>query len=350
MTLLVKIEGRYVHLILVYKKRVVQEFRYLSFKDLREGIDILKKKNGINLIVFFWPYGGKIIKKSVVTVNEKIIKKLHSAFGFDSQCNNMMLQSMKVLQKEFLNVPQKIICDTAFFLDFPEVSFLYAIPYEFSQKGIRRFGKHGVFHQWAVNRVAEESGCKYKKIISVCLDAHTNVAAIKNGKTVDVSDGFSDAGGVVSEHGCGMIDLFSVFEMVSEGMSCARIEKILSQESGLASLSLQGFHFEDIFNSPKNEHERFVKQFYQYQILKHVGAFTAVLGGLDALIFTGREYPYSKNFIKGLLKEMSFLGIKMKSISSSRESICLTQKKSQLQVFLVQKDFLKVIEDFKVLS
>ncbi len=340
MTLSVRVDATHIDFALQGEKGPVWKFRYGSLKEAWTGAELLKKSKDITCILFFWPHGGDVIEDTIALVSERAMQKMLKALPFDPVLNPKMLSVIRALKKVFADTPQRLVCDTAFFLTLPPASYLYAIPYEFSCKGIRKYGRNGMAHEWAMKELKERSDQHDGRVITVYLNPRTNIAAIKNGMAVEVSDGFSDAGGVVSAHGCGMIDPSLVFQMLEQGATCDQIEKVLSEESGLSVLSQQGLEFKDIFTRDSRK-AKFAREFYQYQLLKYIGAYTAVLGGVEAIVFIASKELKAKNFVRELLKKIPYEGFRRKLRLLDQESVCLTQKSSSVQAFLFQPDFLK---------
>jgi acetate kinase len=126
-------------------------------------------------------------------------------------------------------------------------------------------------------------------------------------------------------------------------MSCETVENILSKESGLGVLSQQGFHFQNMF-SDDSEENNFIREFYQYQILKYIGSCTAVLGGADAVVFIARKDLRAQNFVEGLLKRLPYPGLKRKSPLSLGKMKQFTRKDSSVQAFLLEESLFDFYE------
>ncbi|MBF0511348.1 MAG: hypothetical protein HQL13_03370, partial [Candidatus Omnitrophica bacterium] len=152
-----------------------------------------------------------------------------------------------------------------FFSSLPEYAKAFAIPIEYRDKGIYRKGRLGPVHEWGVKKISEKRQKRFEKTVSVVLDNYSNVVAIKNGKPISLTDGFSDTDGILSKTACGGIDTSIVFQMFSGGKSAQEIKKILSEKSGFKSLLGKDLDIKDIL-ARRDAKARFAREIYLYQL------------------------------------------------------------------------------------
>lgn len=235
--------------------------------------------------------------------------------------------------------PQVGVFDTAFHQTMPKSAFLYGLPYEAYEKyGLRRYGFHGTSHRYVSQRCAELMGehMTNLRIITCHLGNGASLAAVKHGKSVDTSMGFTPLEGLVMGTRCGEIDPAIIpFLMKKEGMSPEQIDNYLNKKSGVLGLSGISSDFRDIEDAAKqgNERAQLALDVFAYKVRKYIGGYVAAMGGVDAIVFTaglgensiamrdkicnGLEYLGTridpvKNNVRGKAAEISVDGAKVK--------------------------------------
>lgn len=237
------------------------------------------------------------------------------------------------------NIPQVGVFDTAFHQTMPKHAFLYGIPYEaYTQYGVRRYGFHGTSHKFVSQRTAEMMGKHMSeiRIITCHLGNGASIAAIKFGKSIDTSMGFTPLQGLVMGTRCGDIDpAIPPFLMRKEGMTPDQIDTYLNKKSGVLGLSGLSSDFRDLELAAEkgNERAQLAIDVFAYTVRKYIGSYVAAMGGVDAIVFTaglgensvqmrdqicnGLEYlgtriDPSRNNIRGKEQEISVEGAKVK--------------------------------------
>ena len=189
----------------------------------------------------------------------------------------------------------------------PQYARAYAIPFEYTQGGLVRYPRNGIVHEWAVKKLAAVKAPKRRKIITVFLNDGADVVALKDGKPVMTSQGFSDFDGIMSQTGCGAIDTSIVFQLCSAGYSLERIYQVLSQESGFKALVGEKLRFSDLIVR-RDLKARLALDIFSYQLIKTIGARTAVLEGVDAIVFIGDDQKGAQDWTTHFLRQVKFLG------------------------------------------
>lgn len=191
------------------------------------------------------------------------------------------------------DVPHVAVFDTAFFHTIPRRAFLYAVPYElYESDHIRRYGFHGTSHRYVSGKAAEQLGIPPEevKLITCHLGNGCSVAAIDGGKAVDISMGLTPQEGLVMGTRSGDIDIGVIFHLARQkGMTLDEIEKLLIHRSGLLGLSGRSNDMRDLVHAAQegDPRARIAVEVFCYRVKKYIGAFWAVLGGADAVVFTG---------------------------------------------------------------
>ena len=196
----------------------------------------------------------------------------------------------------------------------PEYARAYAIPFEYTEGGLVRYGRNGIVHEWAVKKLAAIKATKRRKIITVFLNDGADVVAIKDGRPVMTSQGFSDFDGIMSQTGCGSIDTSIVFQLFSAGYSLENIYQVLSQESGFKALGR-------VADLIVRRSRRLAMDIFSYQLIKTIGACAAVLEGVDSIVFIGDDQKEIRDWTWHFLRQMEFLGLKDAEQDQRRRSL-----------------------------
>ena len=210
------------------------------------------------------------------------------------------------------NTPKIGVFETAFHTSIPTERRLYGVPYEWYEKyGLMRMGYHGASHSY----IAQESR-KYgpaERVISCHLGGSSSICAIKDGKSVDTSFGFSLQSGLIHANRTGDADAYIIPFLQSEGLSDEDIEAGLSKNGGLLGLSGLSNDMRDLESAAEqgNERAQIALDVFVNGIIKQIGAFYAELGGLDQLVFTGGIGEHSPYTRKAVCKQLQHLGIEL---------------------------------------
>jgi len=261
-------------------------------------------------------HGGEAFSESAV-LDDAAIKKLEKVADLAPLHNPPNIMGIKVCNELMPDKPQVGVFDTAFHQSMPEKAYVYALPYEYYKKyGVRRYGFHGTSHGFVAKRAAQmmDQPLSELKIISCHLGNGASVAAVKNGKSVDTSMGLTPLEGLVMGTRCGDIDPAIIpFIMDKEDISASEMDDILNKESGLLGLSQISSDMRNIKKAIKREDNKakLALKTFIYRVKKYIGAYTAAMGGVDAIIFTAGIGENSVDTREGILKGLEYLGIKV---------------------------------------
>jgi acetate kinase len=262
--------------------------------------------------------GGEKLRKPV-KANEKVIEELKKFNKIAPLHNPFNILGIETARKVFKKAEQVAVFDTEFYANLPEKAYVYPIPEKIREKyGFRRFGFHGISHEYVAKEGAKTIKKPFNKIkiITCHLGGGTSITAIKNGKAVDTSMGYSPLEGVVMMTRCGNIDLEIVFELL-EDYSVEEVKCMLNYESGLKGICGEN-NMLGVLNKIKkgDKKAKLALDIFVYKIKKYIGACYAILDGCDLLVFTGTiGYGSSKirNLIcknSGILKNTKVLAVK----------------------------------------
>jgi acetate kinase len=209
------------------------------------------------------------------------------------------------------------VFDTAFHQTMPGKAFMYAIPYEYyTDLKIRRYGFHGTSHRYVSARAAELLGkpIEQLKLISCHMGNGSSICAIAGGKSVDTSMGFTPIAGLPMGTRCGDIDV-SILEYLasSTGMDIEKLTNILNKKSGVLGVSGVSSDFRDLDEAADagNKRAALALDMFNYDVAKTVGAYAAVMNGVDAIIFTAGIGENSPSTRAGICQYLGYMGAKL---------------------------------------
>jgi len=328
-----------------------------KIKNHKQGIKIMLKQllktkkikaiKEIKVVGHRTVHGGELSKSCII--NKKVINIIKKFSPLAPLHNPVNLKGIVEMQKILPNIAHVAVFDTAFHQTMQEHAFIYALPYEFYKKyKIRRYGFHGTSHQYVSQRAAAilKKTFTKLKIITCHLGAGCSMAAIKNGKVIDTSMGFTPLEGLVMGTRAGDIDpgiliyLADKFKMKPSGM-----DKLLNEKSGLAGLSGIGKDMRLILRGYKkgNKRCRLALEIFCYRIKKYIAAYAAALGDVDAVVFTagiGENVP----LVRDLSANISCLGIKIdKNKNKKTKEGIISSNSSGIKVLVIPTDEEKMI-------
>ncbi len=264
-------------------------------------------------------HGGNKYDHPVI-IDEEVIQDIQRFARLAPLHNPANLMAIKESQKLMPGIPQVAVFDTGFHQRMPAHAFLYGLPYEiYERDGIRRYGFHGISHQFVALQAAAHLKQRFRelKIITCHLGNGASVCAIDHGRTVDTSMGLTPLEGLIMGTRCGDLDPSVVFYLNKEkGLSLDEIEEILNRRSGLKGLSEVSSDLREIEEEANKGNTKALSAMnvFCYRIRKYIGAYTAALGGLDALVFTGGIGEGSA-WVRGLACQgLSHMGISVDTI------------------------------------
>ena len=261
--------------------------------------------------------------------------------------NPANIQGIKACRKVMPETPMVGVFDTAFHQTLPEKAYLYGIPYEYYEKyGIRRFGFHGMSHEYVAKETAAAMGKDVKEIRTiVChLGNGASITAVNGGKSVDTSMGYTPLDGIIMGTRCGSLDPEIVHAMADKtGGSMEDVMQVLNFRSGLYGLSGNiSSDMRDIEKAYEAGDKAAIRAFdtYIYSIVKYIGAYMAVLGGADAITFTagiGENSPFVRKHVCSYLKG---LGVVMddKANEEGKGARCISAEGSSVKVYTIPTD------------
>lgn len=300
-----------------------------------------------------------------VLITPAVMEALQECAKIAPLHNPPNIQGIEACEAIMPNVPQVAVFDTAFHQTMPAEAFLYGLPYEaYTELGVRRYGFHGTSHKYVSQRVAELMGKHMSdlRIISCHLGNGSSVAAIKAGRSIDTSMGFTPLSGLIMGTRCGDIDPAIVpFLMDKWDMTYHEIDAIMNKKSGVLGISGVSNDFRVIEEAAEegNKRAQLALDMFHYKVRSTIGAYAAVMGGVDAIVFTagigengignrdaicnGLEYlgtrlDRERNNVRGKETEISVEGSKVKIfVVPTNEEIMIARDTKRITASLVMK-------------
>ncbi|MEE1112390.1 MAG: acetate kinase [Bacteroidales bacterium] len=257
-----------------------------------EKIGVIASLTEINACGHRVAHGGEVFKESVL-VGEKEKEQIRALFALAPLHNPANLQGIEAMQAILPNVPQVAVFDTSFHQSMPAEAYLYAIPYEYYQTDkVRRYGFHGTSHRFVAPKAAKMAGLDINnsKIISCHLGSGASICAVKNGKSVDTSMGFTPVEGLIMGSRCGDLDLGVLLYIAEkENMTTKDMNNFINKKCGLNGITGGVVDMRDIMAGKREgkERETYAFDMFAYRVKKYIGAYAAAMGGVDAILFTG---------------------------------------------------------------
>lgn len=308
---------------------------------------VIKSLNEISAVGHRVLHGGEIYKDSVL-VTDEVMKNLEALKPLGPLHMPANISGIVACQKILPSAPQVAVFDTAFHANMPKEAFLYAIPYEaYEDWRIRRYGFHGTSHKFVSGEAAKLLGKNLEdaKIITVHLGNGSSVAAVSGGHSIDTSMGFTPLEGLIMGTRSGDVDA-SVVSFIAEklGLKGDEIAQYFNKKCGALGISGVSSDMMDINEASENGNERakLVVPMMAHRIKKYIGAYAALLNGVDAIVFTGGIGENQADLRELSLSNMEYLGVEFdeeKNNNLPRGTVEeISKPNSRVKVFRIPTD------------
>ncbi len=286
---------------------------------------VLKDKGEIAAVGHRTVHGGEDFAESVL-IDENVMDTLRECAKFAPLHNPHNIKGIEVCDELLPDVPQVAVFDTAFHQTMPPVAYVYGLPYELYEKlRVRRYGFHGTSHKYVAHRAAQILGRPITelKIITCHLGNGASITAIKNGKSIDTSMGFTPLEGLLMGTRCGDIDPALVpYLMETEGLTAQEVNNLMNKKSGALGVSGLSNDMRIVEDAAMKGHERaaLAVDIMSQRIKKYIGAYAAEMGGVDAVVFTGGVGEHSPIVRGKVCRGLEFLGIVLDEEANERDA------------------------------
>jgi acetate kinase len=275
---------------------------------------VIRDRNEIAAVGHRTVHGGEAFSASV-QIDADVIQTIRDCSVFAPLHNPHNLKGIEVCIELLPDTPQVAVFDTAFHQTMPAESYLYALPYSFYEKlRVRRYGFHGTSHRYVAEQAAQELGRPIEdlKLITCHLGNGASIAAVQQGASVDTSMGFTPLEGLVMGTRCGDIDpALVLYLMHATGLTPEEMDSLLNKKSGMLGLTEMSHDMREIEDEAQKGNPRcqLALDIYCRRIKKYIGAYAAVMGGVDAIVFTGGIGENSDIVRRLVCQDMGYLGI-----------------------------------------
>ena len=260
-------------------------------------------------------HGGEYFAHSV-RVDAEAKKKIAACCELAPLHNPANLKGIETMERLLPGVPQVAVFDTSFHQTLPKEAFMYALPYEFYESyRVRRYGFHGTSHKFVAEKACRILGwnIEEKKIITCHLGNGSSITAIRGGKSVDTSMGFTPNAGVIMGTRTGDIDLGALLYVCEkEGLNISQANDLINKHSGLQGISGVSSDCRDLQAAARegNERARLALDMLAYDVKKFIGTYAAVLNGADLIVFTGGIGENDDEVREQVCTDMEYMGIR----------------------------------------
>ena len=262
-------------------------------------------------------HGGEEFSDSIV-ITKRVVKVIRSHFKIAPLHNPPNLLGIKVAQKLLPRIKHVAVFDTAYHQTIPPSAYLYALPYSFYEKDkIRKYGFHGTSHKYVAIKAAQilKKPLNSLKLITCHLGNGSSITAVKGGKSINTSMGFTPLEGLVMGTRSGDIDPAIVFYLMNKKkLSVTKIDDLLNKRSGLLGLSGVSSDMRDMYKAVRRGNKKATLAFEVFidRIQKYIGYFIVAMDGVDAIVFTAGIGENHAPTRRAVCRKLSFLGKKVK--------------------------------------
>jgi len=304
---------------------------------------VLPDPGGIDAVGHRVVHGGETFKHSVL-VTQEVKREIRSLFDLAPLHNPAHLAGINAVEEVLPGVPQAVVFDTAFHQTMPPTSYMYAIPTVlYRRHKIRRYGFHGTSHDYVSRRAAEFIGRPLEelKMVTCHLGNGASCTAVLGGKSYDTSMGMTPLEGLMMGTRSGDLDPAIVpYAMGKEDLTLYEVSSMLNKHSGLLAISGISGDMREILEAMDRGHEgaRLAFDMFVYRLRKYIGAYTAAMNGLDALVFTAGIGENSPRLRQCVCEGLTFFGIRIDPVrneAASNEPRRISADESKVEVLVV---------------
>lgn len=320
-------------------------FIFVKSLILDKKVGVIKDLKDISAVGHRVVQGGDEFSTPTI-INDKLIKNVENLISIAPLHNVANLAGIKACQTVLgKDLPQVAVFDTAFHSTLPQKAYICPIPYEFYEKyGVRKYGYHGISHYYASCESAKllKKDINDTKIITCHLGNGSSIAAINAGKSVDTTMGFTPAAGFMMGTRSGSLDP-GIMSFISEkeNLSPKEFNEIINKKSGLLGVSGVSNDAREILEAANSGNKRAIlaQDMFCYQVMKTIASYIAVLGGCDAITFTGGIGENRFEYRKNICSHLSFIGAKidekLNKIAVNGEKVEISAQNSAIKIFVI---------------
>jgi len=312
---------------------------------VNEEYGVLKSFDDIEAVGHRIVQGADFFSGSAI-VDDDVLNKIEFCCDFAPLHNPAHLLGIRACQKVLPGVPEVVTFDTAFHQTMPDYNYMYGIPYEYYKKyHIRRYGAHGTSHQFVAHKSCMMLGLDINnsKLITCHIGNGSSVTAIENGKSIDTSMGLTPLEGMIMGTRCGNIDANAVLYLQKkDGLTPDQLYDILNKKSGFQGITGRTSDMREMNELANNgdPQAKLALKMLAHHIIKLIGAYSAEMNGVDAIIFTGGIGEHNSRLRRRVCDNLSYLGVKFDYEANTAWGVdtVLSLPESAVKVALVTTD------------
>lgn len=340
--------------------RTLEKLPSISFNDqlLKLSTTEFLNRTNVTAIGCRVVHGGPNLRNPTI-VDSKSLQTIRDFSTLAPIHNPIAADLIESSQKIFPGVPVVAVFDTAFHQTLPPIASTYAIPHELASKfGLSRYGFHGIAHQYVSHRLQETLGSKTPsvRLINCHLGSGASICAIKNGQSLDTSMGFTPMEGLIMGSRSGDIDPGIIFHLLHNSLiSVDELHSLLNSQCGLLGISGISSDVRELEQAAHlgNKQAELALQCFAYRVIKYIGSYIAVLGGIDALSFSGGIGENSASIRSRICDQLSYFGISLDSDKNhkakGKSTELISNSESTPSVWVIHADeALQIAEDTRV--
>ncbi len=319
---------------------------------------VIAQPSDIDIVGHRIVHGGQEFRESAVITPavKDAIKRLSTYAPLHNPIN---LEGIEAVERILPNVPQVAVFDTAFHSQLPMATAVYPGPYEWFEEGIRRYGFHGISHQYCAERTAQILGRDLAslRLITCHIGNGCSLAAISGGRSIDTTMGFTPLEGLMMGSRSGTVDPgILIYLLRQKGYSADQFDTILNKESGLKGVSGVSSDMRALLAAIRegNERARLAFDMYIHRLRSFMGAMLATLGGVDAIVFAGGVGEHAPSVRWAACKAFSFLGLKLDAAKNAQspadQDIAAADSSVRVLVVQTQEDWSIAKECWRIAS
>jgi acetate kinase len=269
-------------------------------------------------------------------IDATLISRLKEAAVFAPIHVPRQVAMIEAVAQHFPDLPQVACFDTAFHAQIPEVARRFPLPREFWDRGVRRYGFHGLSYEYVLERIGRELG---QRAIIAHLGNGASMVALKDGKPADTSMGLTPTGGFMMGTRTGDLDPGVIVYLLRSGLSVKQVTELVDYHSGLLGVSGLSSEMKTLLDSSEqNPDAAQAVEMFCYDVRKFIGAYAAALGGLDTLVFTGGIGEHAAVVRATIVEGLDFLGIELDPNANGRNAQLISARTSPCSVRVIRAD------------
>ena len=298
---------------------------YMLYTLTRGATKVIEHLSEIDMVGHRVVHGGQEYRNSVV-ITEEVKQTISKLSSLAPAHNPAALEGIEAIEQSLGDVTQVAVFDTGFHATLPDAAAIYPGPYEWVEEGIRRYGFHGISHQYFSNRAAQilDRDLASLRLITCHLGNGCSLAAIKNGRSIDTTMGFTPLDGLMMGSRSGSVDPgILIYLLRQSNYSAERLDYVLNKASGLRGISGVSSDLPQVIAAiaQGNYRAQLAWDMYVHHLRSGIGSMLPSLGGLDALVFTAGIGEKSPGIRQAACEAFSFLGLKIDPSKNQQQPI-----------------------------